>query len=128
MTFESSTTEPMRLSPRTESLELSTSSVLSPAWAIIVRLTSASRASASVIIPFSVRPFALRKSRSAKWPWTVRTANGPTNDRVSRRSAPPTPISSTLGPPSSNTSSMTGRLFVRTVVAIPVSTIWRATK
>ena len=82
------------LSPRTPSFDRSTSSVASPACAIIVRLTSASSASASVITPCSVRPLTLRNSRSAKCPSTVRTANGPTNERVSRRSVPPTPISS----------------------------------
>ena len=128
ITLETSDTEAITLRPRTSIFERSTSSVDSPAWAIIVRLTSASSASASVIIPLSVRPLTLRKRRSAKWPWTVRTANGPTNDRVSRRRLPPTPMMSAVDPPSLKISSMTGKLLVSTVVAMPVSTIRRATK
>ena len=55
------------------------------------RLTSASSGSASVSAPSRVTPLTDRKSRSAKCPRTVRTANGPTNERVRRRSDPADP-------------------------------------
>ena len=88
----------------------------------MVRLSSASSGSASVSMPFAATPLTEKNRRSAKWPWTVRTANGPTNERVSRRSVPPMPITSSPGPPSRNSSSITGSEFVRTVADRPVST------
>ena len=62
------------------------------------------------------------------WPSTVWTANGPTNERVRRRSIPPTPTSSITprsGAPA--TSSMTGSEFVITVAETPRSSSARAT-
>jgi hypothetical protein len=58
----------------------------------------------------------------------VRTANGPTKERVRRRRLPPTPMMSAVDSPSLKISSITGKLLVSTVVAIPVSMIRRATK
>ena len=115
------------LSPRVESFDWSISRIDSPACSIMVRLSSASSGSASVSMPLAATPLTDRNSRSAKWPWTVRTAKGPTNERVSRRSVPPMPITSRPGPPSLNSSSMTGSELVSTVAASPVSTSRRAT-
>src|SRR5919106_4542139 len=78
--------------------------------------------------PFRVRPFTLRKHLSTKWLEIVRTAWGPTQERVSLRTDPPELITSMFWASGPDNRSSIGREFVTTDVPTPRSRRAWATK